>query len=619
MGIGLINTTKYMKEKVTRWFLIALALLPFWAASQPAVAMEQNDTLTIRFRSGQGEVELSFEDNSRNLDAFVGRIKSMDAASLSDAVICIYGGASPEGPEELNRRLGEQRAISLRRVLEQRLRAEGLDALAARITTVNQGARWGGLYKLVSESGEPWSEEVMKVLRQQDKDATTWNVDAREVQLRKMHKGAIWHILNTKYLPQLRSISSAVISKGPLTVATNAFAVKEGTLTVRDTLVLRDTVYYLPEPIPFREGFSYRGRGWALKTNLVPWVIATPNLQWEHTLGYKNKWSIELEAMAAWWTLSHNAYANEILYGSVELRRWLGNRRVRHALSGWHVGLAVGGGYYDLEWKSDGYQGEVINGYINIGYQHRFGHFRQWLFDASVGLGYLYSPYRKYYGSSKFPTGHEEQYDDHLMWQETNRRNWFGVTHANITFGYVFGADKPVKYTYEEATPYLYKMNRLAEKKARREQKRAMKAKHQQAGVDERVTTTNLEAASYSMTAAQQKSAWKSDRQARRERKVREAAERKAIRDSVRQAKIDRRTQKKVQKERDEEAWRKEKAERKAEQQRIAAEEKAAKARQKAELKAAREHEKAERRAATKRAAADLKAAREKKNVYVKE
>ena len=602
-----------------RWFLIALALLPFGVASQSAMAMEKNDTLSIRFRSGQGDVDLSFEDNSRNLDAFVGRIKSMDAASLSDAVICIYGGSSPEGPEELNRRLGEQRAISLRHVLEQRLREEGLDALATRITTVNQGARWGGLYKLVSESGEPWSEEVMKVLRKRDKETTVWTVDTREVELRKMHKGAIWHILNTKYLPQLRSTGTAVISKGPLTVATDAYTVKEGTLTVRDTLVIRDSVYFIPEPIPAREGFSYRGRGWALKTNLLPWVITTPNIQWEHTLGYKNKWSIEIEALAAWWTLSHNAYANQMLYGSVELRRWLGNRRVRHALSGWHIGLAVGGGYYDLEWKSDGYQGEVINTYINIGYQHRFGHFRQWLIDAGIGLGYLYSPYRKYFGSSKFPTGHEEQYDDHLMWQETNRRNWFGAAHANITIGYVFGADKPVKYTYEEATPYLDKMERLAEKQAKREQKRARKAARKQAQVDEQVTTKNLEAASYSMTAAQQESAWKSDKQARRERKAREAAEKKAAREAARQAKIDRWAQKKVKKEREEEEWRKEKAERKAEKARIAAEEKAAKARQKAELKAAREHEKAERKAAEKRAAADLKAKRARRNVYVKE
>ena len=600
-----------MKEKVTRWFLIVLALLPFGGSAQSVMAIEKNDTLSIRFRSGQSEVDLTFEDNQQQVDRFISHIKAMDRSSLQNSSIRIYGGASPEGIIELNRRLGESRALALRHVLVERLRSEGLSDISERLQTVNQGPRWGALYQMVSERNEPWADEVLKVLRKKDRLADDWSRDPREVELRRLHKGAIWHILNTRYLPPLRSVGSAVISKEPLVVT-------DAVTGVCDTLVMRDTVYYLPEPIPYREGYSYRGRGWALKTNLVPWVIATPNLQWEHTLGYKNKWSIELEAMAAWWTLSHNAYANEILYGSVELRRWLGNRRVRHALSGWHVGLAVGGGYYDFEWKSDGYQGEVINAYINIGYQHRFGHFRQWLFDASVGLGYLYSPYRKYYGSSKFPTGHEEQYDDHLMWQETNRRNWFGATHANITIGYVFGADKPVKYTYEEATPYLEKMNRLAEKKAKREQKRAMKAKHQQADVDERVTTKNLEAASYSMTAAQQDAAWKSDKQARRDRKAREAAERKAAKAAARQARIDEWARKKVEKERDEEAWRKEKAERKAEKQRIAAEQKAARARQKAELKAAKERERAELKAAAGRAAATLKKEQKARQTYTK-
>lgn len=608
-----------MSEIVTRWLLLALTLLPVWSASNSVLAMEKNDTLEIHYRTGQGEVDLFYEDNQRNLDTFIKRIKALDAAFIQDASICIYGGSSPEGPNELNRRLGEQRSVSLSRILAQRLREEGLDDLAKHITTVNQGARWGGLYKLVSESGEPWSEEVMKVLQKQDKEASSWNVDSREMELRKLHKGAIWHILNNKYLPKLRTTGSAVITKGPILVETNTYSVKEGTVTVRDTLVIRDTVYYIPEPIPYREGFSYRGRGWALKTNLLPLALATPNLQWEHTLGHKNKWSIELEAMTAWWTLSHNAYANQFIYGSVELRRWLGNRQVRHTLSGWHIGLAAGGGYYDFEWKSDGYQGEVINIYLNVGYQHRFGHYRQWVFDCGVGLGYIYSPYRKYFGSSKFPAGHEEQYDDHLMWQETNRRNWFGATHANISIGYVFGADKPIKYTYEEASPYLSKMRRIEEKRAEKERKRVEKAARQQAKVDEKVTTKKLEAASYSMTAAQQEAAWKSDKQARRERKAREAAEKKAAREAARQAKIERRAINKVRQEREEEKWRKEQAERKAEKKRIAEEEKAAQKRQKEEMKAAKKHEKAERKAADKRAAANLKAERERKNVYVKE
>ena len=52
-----------------------------------------------------------------------------------------------------------------------------------------------------------------------------------------------------------------------------------------------------------------------------------------------------------WRAFVNNAYANEIIYVSVEIRRWLGHRHLHHSQDGWHIGLGVGGGYGDLEWK----------------------------------------------------------------------------------------------------------------------------------------------------------------------------------------------------------------------------------------------------------------------------
>lgn len=175
-----------------------------------------------------------------------------------------------------------------------------------------------------------------------------------------------------------------------------------------------------------------------LRSNLLLLGTATPNLQAEWSLDHRDRWSVNLEGIWSWWTFSHNAYANQIIYGSAEMRYWPGRRSRHHTLAGWHIGLGVGGGYYDLEWDSKGYQGEVIMGFVNIGWQHRFGKRRQWAFDAGIGLGYFHSPYRRYHGSSIFPEGYTERYDDHLMWQETKHFNWFGTPHVNLSIGYVF-------------------------------------------------------------------------------------------------------------------------------------------------------------------------------------
>lgn len=177
---------------------------------------------------------------------------------------------------------------------------------------------------------------------------------------------------------------------------------------------------------------------WILRSNLPLLATGTPNLQAEFPIGHKDRWSVNIEGVWSWWTFAFNDFANEIIYGSLELRLWLGQRWKHHSLDGWHLGLAVGGGYGDLEWKSRGFQGEVYSAFVNIGWQRRFGRRKQWAFDAGIGLGFAHVPWRRYTGSRLFPIGREEEHSDHLMWRETGVNNWIGTPHLNISLGYVF-------------------------------------------------------------------------------------------------------------------------------------------------------------------------------------
>ena len=417
-----------MKEKrliqsVGTWparkLLVVLLFLAF--AAGVSAADVKGDTLEVRFRVGQSNIDLSYADNEQRINDFISRVQAhysnMPARSLK---LDVYGGASPEGPSELNRRLGEQRGVSLKEVLMQRL-----GNVVDQITVVNQGARWGGLYKMIEESNEPWKFEVLAILSETPtKDE--WNVDPREQKLRKLKKGTVWNTLSSKYLTTLRSSGSAVIT--PLAEPRCC-----------DTLVIRDTIIYLPEPCPQFEEPIDHSPVWALKTNLFLWGVIAPNVQVEFPLGNKNRWSIEGEVFWPWWIWNHNANAEQFGNVGLELKYWFGDREKHHTLDGWHLGLGVAAGYYDIEWKKHkGYQGEYLNVYANIGYQHRFGKNKQWLVDGGLALGWIPTKYRKYLGSSIFPEGHEEEYDDHLMWQKTSSKHIFGATHANFTLGYVF-------------------------------------------------------------------------------------------------------------------------------------------------------------------------------------
>lgn len=388
----------------------------------------KKDTLHVLFRVGQSEIDPDYADNGPRIKAFVDNLKK-DLKEAQEKSVTIYTGASPEGPAELNRRLGEQRGIALRRMLISHLENKPVN-----ISIVNEGARWRGLYDMVAASNEPWKADVLRILEQTPSDEGGFQTESREKELRKLKKGKVWDALSINYLPALRGTGMAVVTEQPLPLV----------LTVHDTIVLRDTIIYLPKPCP-KPYVDHRNLV-ALKTNFLLWGVLTPNIQLEIPLGHKGRWSIETEFFCSWWTWDRNSHAQQIMNLGVEGRLWLGNRERHHNLDGWHIGLGAGVGYYDLEFKrSEGWQGEYVNVFFNGGYQHRFGRHKQWLVDGGIGLGYIPTQHRHYLGSSVYPVGYEESEDKHLMWQGTSWRHILGATHANISIGYLFGAGKTSK------------------------------------------------------------------------------------------------------------------------------------------------------------------------------
>ena len=400
------------------------------ASSQQVGVGLTMDSLSIFFRFDSIRIEMDYAGNAKAWDTFVSKLHNRYSDVPPNALrLDIYSGASPEGSASHNRWLGENRGIAIRRLVRQRLgnRVGG-------IIIHNEAARWDGLYEAVARSQEPWRDAVLDII-EQPASSDENKPDKREQKLRALLDGTVWPVLLERYMAPLRSGSTAILSWV-------GHSARRDTIVVRDTIVMANAMFnssMLPSAIKAKELKPvWRQPVWILRSNIPLLLTGTPNLQAEWSIGHKDRWSVNVEGVWSWWTFSHNAYANEIMYGSVELRRWIGQRWRHHTLDGWHIGLAGGIGYGDLEWYSRGYQGEVYSGFVNVGWQHRFGHRKQWAFDAGVGVGYAYIPYRRYEGSTRFPVGKEEYYDDHLMWQDTRSTHWVGPVHANISLGYVF-------------------------------------------------------------------------------------------------------------------------------------------------------------------------------------
>lgn len=396
------------------------------------------DTLCIQFPVDSIRIDMGFRGNQQRWDSFKERFyRDFSSLSPGSLRLDIYSGASPEGTAAHNRWLGENRGQAIRRLVRQQLGSS-----IGVIEVHNMGARWYDLYDSVAASQEPWRDEVLRIIEMPA--STNDNLrDHREAKLRSLHGGKVWPVLLDKYLAPLRSGASAILSWQGVR---DTIVVSE-TITTRDTIVVMHTGMYgvVKEPKPvdaqrdslLREYLQYPA--WAVKTNLLMWGVVAPNIEVELPLGRNNRWSLELEYFTPWFTWSHNAHASQFQNLGIELRLWLGNRKNHRWLQGWHVGLAGAVGYYDWEWKkSEGYQGEHLNAYLNLGYQHRWG--KHWALDFGIGAGAMITKYRHYYGGSVYPENHLEPWDEHLIWHDSGHFHWIGPNHANLSLVYMFNA-----------------------------------------------------------------------------------------------------------------------------------------------------------------------------------
>lgn len=159
----------------------------------------------------------------------------------------------------------------------------------------------------------------------------------------------------------------------------------------------------------------------SLKTNLLFDALLVPNLSAEFPIG--RRWSVVGECWFPWWKSRDDSRALQILFVGAEGRYWLGNRQLHDPLRGHFVGLFAGGGKYDLENHSKGYQGEFyIAAGLSYGYVFRLN--RRLGLELSVGIGYLRTQYRHYVGAED---------NRYLVWQNDGTYTWVGPVKANVS------------------------------------------------------------------------------------------------------------------------------------------------------------------------------------------
>lgn len=216
------------------------------------------------------------------------------------------------------------------------------------------------------------------------------------------------------------------------------------TVIIRDTIVIRDTIRIcdaiepVPETVPDTletivqpiDTFAqqdlikiFKARV-AFSTNVLYDLAITPNFSMEIPIG--RRWSTGFNYTFPWYVWDGNTRAYEILHLDIFARYWF---NPSEALTGWFAGVNFGGGYFDIQPKGAGYQGEASVISIEAGYNWYIN--KHWRFTLSAAAGWMGAGYRRYDAIKSTYT--------HLVERYEGTYTWYGPTRLNVGFTYVFG------------------------------------------------------------------------------------------------------------------------------------------------------------------------------------
>lgn len=377
--------------------------------------------LMLYFRFDKALVDSGYMDNSRTLRHIEEMLTDHQLCGRIDS-INIFSFASPDGNRTYNERLARQRSIAVKGYLVWKYPHLNQQLIHPR----PQGENWQELRRLiVSDINLPDQEEVLQIIdRYKDPEHC-------KTLLKKLDRGIPYQYIHDRLLRYLRNAAVCMVWIGPdslpaLPPATfiNPESIRTKTLTkiYPSAEGRNDNLTSCPQKAP--GAISCRRPLFALKTNMLFDAALMPNVEIEVPIG--RRWSVNGEYMFPWWLMKDNKYCLEILSGGLEARYWPGNRRnreSREALTGHFLGLYAGGGKYDLQWDTNGYQGEFfIAAGISYGWAARIA--RNLHLEFNIGIGLLRTDYRHYHARDNYKT---------LLWQENGKYTWFGPTKAKIS------------------------------------------------------------------------------------------------------------------------------------------------------------------------------------------
>lgn len=200
----------------------------------------------LDFQVGKYVILRDFKENAdvlQKVDKAVNELRGDENLTVTD--FHITGYASPEGNEQSNMKLSENRAKAFVTYLTERYNIP-----ASTVKTDWKGEDWEGLRKEVQESGIANKNEILNVLDEP-------NVATRKTKLQQLDGGKTYRMLLDTYYPHLRRIDytiSFVAKKFSVEEAKEQIRVKPQYLSLNEMFLVANT--YPKDSREFKEVFD---------------------------------------------------------------------------------------------------------------------------------------------------------------------------------------------------------------------------------------------------------------------------------------------------------------------------------------------------------------------------
>ena len=399
--------------------------LCFMLCTMSLFAQHSHTEFCIDFRVNKTVVETSYANNALRLQEIVSFLQELrNDSTLHIVEVSFCGAASPEGSDQLNRKLAQGRMATLERLVRQEV--ELPDSL---ITYNDRHIPWDYLKRQIQDSELSQKEELLHILNETPQlvkyNRSNNHIDSRIGKIQQLDGGRTWQQLKTQYFARMRNACAVIVTyrKEPQPVEVPEVLPKP---TVEPVLeAVTDTIPVQPvlaEPQDWVRQLH-------VKTNVVGLGLAIANVAVE--VDVAKHWSVALPVYFSAWDYFKPTVKFRTLAVQPEVRYWLLPEN-----GGWFAGAHAGAAYFNLAVGGDyrfqdrDQRSPALGGGVSVGYRTHLSANKRWNLEFALGAG-CYSVYcDKYYNvenGKKISARHQ---------------TYIGLDNAAINLSYSFHLNK---------------------------------------------------------------------------------------------------------------------------------------------------------------------------------